>query len=124
MFRKFVVTPLLVGTLSLSLVANPATAAVISTQQALSADARAATEGDVRASLARDDVRLAMERLGVDPLEADARIASLSDAELLRMQGELDRLPAGGDAIAVIGVVFLVLLILELVGVTNIFNRI
>ena len=124
MFRKFVVTPLLVGTLSLSLVANPATAAVISTQQALSADARAATEGDVRASLARDDVRLAMERLGVDPLDADARIASLSDAELLRMQGELDRLPAGGDAIAVIGVVFLVLLILELVGVTNIFNRI
>jgi len=124
MFRKYVVTPLLVGTLSLSLVANPATAAVISTQQALSADMRAATEGDVRASLARDDVRLAMERLGVDPLDADARIASLSDAELLRMQGELDRLPAGGDAIAVIGVVFLVLLILELVGVTNVFNRI
>ena len=85
---------------------------------------RAATEDDVRTSLARDDVRMAMERLGVDPLDADARIASLSDAELLRMQGELDRLPAGGDAIAVIGVVFLVLLILELVGVTNIFNRV
>ena len=33
-------------------------------------------------------------------------------------------LPAGGDVIAVIGVVFLVLLILELVGVTNVFNRV
>ena len=124
MFRKFAATPVLVAALSLSLVANPATAAVIDTQQALSADVRTATESDVRDALAREDVRMAMERLGVDPADADARIASLSDAELLRMQGELDRLPAGGDAIAVIGVVFLVLLILELVGVTNIFNRI
>ena len=120
MFRKFAATPVLVAALSLSLVANP----VIDTQQALSADVRTATESDVRDALAREDVRMAMERLGVDPADADARIASLSDAELLRMQGELDRLPAGGDAIAVIGVVFLVLLILELVGVTNIFNRI
>ena len=126
MFRKFVVTPLLIGSLTLSMVVAPATATagVISTQQALSAEMRAAKETQVRRSLARDDVRQAMQRLGVDPADADARIASLSDAELVRMQGELDSLPAGGDALAVIGVVFLVLLILELVGVTNIFNRV
>lgn len=124
MFRKIVATPLLVGALSLSMVVQPAAAAVINTQDALSAETRAATEDNVRSALARDDVRQAMERLGVDPLDAQARVASLSDAELVRMQGELDRLPAGGDAIAVIGVVFLVLLILELVGVTNIFNRV
>ena len=124
MFRKYVATPLLAGSLALSMVVNPATASVISTQQALSAEMRAAKETQVRSSLARDDVRQAMQRLGVDPADADARIASLSDAELVRMQGELDSLPAGGDALAVIGVVFLVLLILELVGVTNIFNRV
>lgn len=126
MFRKFVVTPLLIGSLTLSMMVAPATATagVISTQQALSAEMRAAKETQVRSSLARDDVRQAMQRLGVDPADADARIASLSDAELVRMQGELDSLPAGGDALAVIGVVFLVLLILELVGVTNIFNRV
>jgi len=124
MLRKFVVTPLLIGSLTLSMVVTPATAGVISTQQALSAEMRASTESDVRASLARDDVRQAMQQLGVDPDQADTRIAALSDAELLRMQGELDRLPAGGDALAVIGVVFLVLLILELVGVTNVFNRV
>ena len=126
MFRKFVVTPLLIGSLTLSMMVAPATATagVISTQQALSAEMRAAKETQVRSSLARDDVRQAMQRLGVDPADADARIASLRDAELVRMQGELDSLPAGGDALAVIGVVFLVLLILELVGVTNIFNRV
>ncbi|MGH8084052.1 MAG: PA2779 family protein [Lysobacter sp.] len=124
MFRKYVATPLLIGSLALSMVVNPATASVISTQQALSAEMRASTEADVRASLARDDVRQAMRQLGVDPADADTRIAALSDAELLRMQGELEQLPAGGGALAVIGVVFVVLLILELVGVINIFNRV
>lgn len=124
MVRKFILTPFLIAALSLTLVANTATAGVIGTQQAMGAELRAAKETQVRSSLARDDVRQAMQSLGVDPLEADARIASLSDAELLQLEGQLDRLPAGGDALAVIGVVFLVLLILELVGVTNVFNRI
>lgn len=124
MLRKFILTPVLLGSLTLSMVVTPAHAGVITTQQALSAELRAAKETHVRDSLARAEVRSAMERLGVDPADADARIASLSDAELMQLQGELDRLPAGGDALAVIGVVFVVLLILELVGVTNIFNRV
>lgn len=124
MLRKLIVTPFLIAALSLSLVVNTANAGVIGTQQALSAELRSAKETQVRSSLARDEVRQAMQQLGVNPVDADARIASLSDAELLQLEGQLDRLPAGGDALAVIGVVFLVLLILELVGVTNVFNRI
>ena len=124
MLRKFVLTPFLIAALSFSLVANTANAGVIGTQQAMSAELRSAKETQVRSSLARDDVRQVMQQMGVDPADADARVASLSDAELLQLEGQLDRLPAGGDALAVIGVVFLVLLILELVGVTNIFNRI
>src|SRR5690606_2610650 len=124
MFQKLILTPFLVAALSLSLVANTANAGVIGTQQARSAELRSAKETRVRSSLARDDVRQAMQQLGVDPADAEARVASLSDAELLQLEGQLDRLPAGGDALAVIGVVFLVLLILELVGVTNVFNRI
>jgi hypothetical protein len=124
MLRNLVVVPVVSVALVFSGFTGVVSASVISTQQAMSADARAAVEGEVRASLARDDVRQAMLRLGADPLEADARVASLSDAELMRLQGQLDRLPAGGDALAVIGVVFVVLLILELTGVTNIFNRV
>lgn len=123
MFLRFVVAPLLAVALVSGTCAN-AYAGVITTQQALSAEMRSATELEVRGALARADVRQAMQKLGVDPLDADARIASLSDSELLQLQGEVDRLPAGGSALAVIGVVFVVLLILELVGVTNIFTRV
>lgn len=123
MFRKFIVTPVLIGALLFSGIVGQASAAVITTQEAMSADVRGAMEDEVRAAFARDDVRQAMERLGVDPADADARVAALSDAELLQLQGQVDQLPAGG-VLAVIGVVFVVLLILELVGVTNIFNRV
>lgn len=123
MLLKPTLAALIVVTLVSGTCAN-AYAGVITTQQALSAEARASTEQQVRTALARDDVRQAMQRYGVNPADADARIASLSDAELLQLQGQVDRMPAGGGVLAVIGVVFVVLLILELVGVTNIFNRV
>lgn len=120
--------PTLAALISVTLVSGTcanAYAGVITTRQALSAEARASTEQQVRTALARDDVRQAMQRYGVNPADADARIASLSDAELLQLQGQVDRLPAGGDGLlAVIGIVFIVLLILELVGVTHIFNHV
>lgn len=123
MLRKFIIAPALVVALVSGGYASTTQAAVIGTQQALSAERRAATETQVRDGLAREDVRQAMERMGVDPSDAQARVASLSDAELMQVQGQIDRLPAGGSALAVIGVVFVVLLILELVGVIDIFKR-
>jgi uncharacterized membrane protein (Fun14 family) len=124
MIRQSLVALALVVGLVFSSLAPVAQAGVISTQQALSAEVRAAKETQIRASLAREDVRQAMQRMGVDPADAQLRVAALSDAELQQLEGQLDQLPAGGGALAVIGVVFVVLLILELVGVTNIFNRV
>ncbi|MCR6662792.1 MAG: PA2779 family protein [Luteimonas sp.] len=123
MFRKFVVTPLLVLALCMSSIVGTASATVITTQQAMSAEVRAGMEQDVLTAFARDDVRQAMERLGVDPADAEGRIGALSDAELMQLQAEIDQMPAGG-LLAVIGVVFVVLLILELVGVTDIFKKV
>lgn len=123
MFRKLIVAPALVVALVSGGYASTTQAAVIGTQQALSAERRAATETQVRDAFAREDVRQAMQRMGVDPADAEARVASLSDAELMQLQGQVDRLPAGGSALAVVGVVFVVLLILELVGVIDIFKK-
>jgi hypothetical protein len=75
--------------------------------------------------LSREKVREEFVALGVDPDEARLRVASLTDRELSRLEAGLEVLPAGGEGvIAVIGVVFLVLLILEFVGVTNVFTKI
>lgn len=100
-----------------------ASAAVIGTQQALVMETRDLQISEIQSLLAQADVRAAMVDLGVDPEQARLRVASLSDQELGQLQNQLDALPAGGSALALIGAVFLVLLILELTGLINIFNN-
>ena len=100
-----------------------ARAAVIGAERFIEVTDRAATVAEIQAALAREDVRGELERLGVDADHAAARVAALNDQELAILAEGLEELPAGG-LLATIGVVFLVLLILELVGVINIFNRV
>jgi hypothetical protein len=102
----------------------PASAAVISTQQVMAIETRDAQISELQARLARDDVRQALVELGVDPQQAHARVASLSELELAQLGGQLDSLPAGGNgALALVGAVFVVLMILEFTGVIDIFKR-
>lgn len=114
---------LLIASSFLSVAAvQPAAAAVIGTDTAIAMEERSLRAGDIRALVSRADVQARLVALGVDPLNAIERVAALSDAELAEVGQHLDELPAGGDALAVIGAVFLVLIILELVGVINIFK--
>jgi hypothetical protein len=99
-------------------------AGVITTQQYLSAVDREAARARIDAVLAREEVRKSLEQYGVDPIAADERIAALTDQELELLATELESLPAGGSLLGVVGVVFIVLLVLELVGVIDIFSKI
>lgn len=121
-FRRFVASILCVAVLNLGspLVAE---AGVIGTLQAVESQHRAANLDIVNSALAREQVRAQLAAMGVDAARVDARIAAMTDAELASLAGEVEQLPAGGDALAVIGIVFLVLLILEAVGVTDIFKK-
>lgn len=103
---------------------QPAAAAVIGTEQALTAQQSPVVgRDDLRGWMARDEVRAQIAAYGVDPDEAAARVAALTDAELAEIGGQLHELPAGGNVLALLGAVFLVLLVLDLVGVIDIFSR-
>ena len=112
--------------LSMGLLGLPAVglAAPIGTDTLVQLDQRGELLSRIQAKLARDDVRAQFLARGVSPTEVDARIAALGTEELQMLALQMDELPAGGDLLAVIGVVFVVLLILELVGVTNVFTKI
>ena len=104
---------------------DAAHAALITTEQAVEAGAAQGERERVAAFLARDDVRTQMVALGVDPSEAAERVASLADAEVRQIAGHLDQLPAGQSAVGVvIGaalLIFLILLITDLLGLTDVF---
>jgi len=103
-------------------VTAPVNAAVIATGEAFATGSHESQIGKIQRQLNRADVQAAMVSLGVDPVQAQARVAALSPAGLDRLAAELDQLPAGG-ILALIGAVFVVLLILEITGVTNIFTK-
>ena len=115
---------LLSCSLLLSTTSAQVQAAVIGTHEATLRDAHEGRIASTHARLARDDVRQAMIRLGVDPVQASVRVASLSDAELAQVNERLESLPAGGGALGLIGAVFIELLILEIVGAIDVFKRI
>ena len=75
--------------------------------------------------LVRKDVQDVFITQGIDPIEARARIDSLSDDEVIRIADQIDQLPAGGGAIEVLLVIilvgFIVLVITDMTGVTDVF---
>ena len=100
-----------------------ASAAVVSTHDAITMEDRQQRVDSAKRELAREDVKQAMVLLGVDPAHAQDRVDVLSDAELTQLSAELEELPAGGGILGLIGGVFVVLLILELTGVIDIFKK-
>jgi hypothetical protein len=86
-------------------------------------DAVAHREGDPRERvnrfLAREDVRATLEAQGVDPAEAQARVAGLTDSEIAQIADQVDKLPAGGVIGLVIGVLIIVLLVVLILKVAG-----
>jgi hypothetical protein len=101
----------------------PAQAAIVGTDQALGSTENAREK--VADFLARQDVRDEIVRLGVSPGEAQARVNALSDEEVARIAGKIDSLPAGegiGGIIGAVVLVFLILLLTDLLGLTDVFG--
>ena len=104
--------------------AQVAPAGMIGTSQLLENEARAESLTRIEMLLARDDVGQQLVTFGVEPALVLERLNAMTTEELLALEHRFDEQVAGGDALAIIGTVFLVLLILELVGVTDIFKSI
>lgn len=110
-----------------SLAVVPAQAAMISTGDVIAGDSGLTSDRDrLNALLQREDVRAEFQRQGVNPDEAAARVAALSDAEVAEITAKIDELPAGQSALGIIVgaivLVFLVLLLTDLLCLTSVFN--
>jgi len=101
-------------------------AALVTTEQVMTDPAAVAGNREkVVHFLQQDAVREHLVAMGVDPSEVEARLAALSPAELAQLSARIDQMPAGGDGLGAVVVailiVFLVLLITDLAGLTDVF---
>ena len=115
--RRFIASLLVVSIIGLGL-PPPSQAAIVATDAALAA----AQRDRVATLLDRSEVRAQLEAHGVRPADVQTRVAALTDDEVAQLAGQLDRLPAGGEGIiGALVIVFLVLLITDLLGLTKVF---
>ena len=100
-------------------------AAMIETETVMDSARGRESRQIVHQMLARKDVQDALIVQGIEPCEAKARIDSLSDNEVIRIADQIDQLPAGSGAVEVLLVLilagFIVLVITDLTGVTDVF---
>ena len=124
-YSRFVAFPMAALMLAVSLPISVAQAALVTTDQVIGKSEIQADRARVVAFLAREDVRREMQAMGVDPDEAAARVALMTDAEVRQTAARIDQLPAGQSvATALIGaalIIFIVLLVTDLMGVTDVF---
>ncbi len=124
-YSRFVALPLAALMMAVSMPLGAAQAALVSTDQVIDKSEIAADRAQVAAFLAREDVRRNLRAMGVNPDEAAARDAVMTDAEVRQVAARIDELPAGQDvAVALISaalLIFLILLVTDLMGVTDVF---
>ena len=75
--------------------------------------------------LARQEIKNALVIRGIDPLEAELRIQSLTDEEIRLITARIDELAAGGGveifSLIIIGVIIATVLLFKFTNITNVF---
>lgn len=99
----------------------PAQAALVGTDTVLNEARADADRTELIQMLQGDEVRDRLEAMGVDPANAEERVQRMTDAELAQLQQHMDEAPAGGDALGVALTVFIVFVITDVIGATDIF---
>jgi len=72
-------------------------AGMIGTDEVVSAAQAQAARATVLSQLSRADVAGQLQSLGLTPQAAKDRVAALTDAEVAKLAGQIDSLPAGAD---------------------------
>jgi hypothetical protein len=104
---------------------QPLLAAMVPTEATLDKTIAQDARNHLKTLISRNDIKDALISQGIDPDEAKARVDSLSDSEVTEVAGKIEQLPAGRGAFgALIGaalIVFLVLLLTDILGYTDVF---
>jgi hypothetical protein len=100
----------------------PAQAAMVGTAQALAAEQGKLDRAKLASLLEREDLQRQLKAMGVDIQQARDRVASLTDAEVARINQQVEKLPAGGDSfLGILVLIFVIFVITDALGATDIF---
>jgi len=121
MFLKRTMTAVLITTFTFLNLTQTANASLISTQQIASQSTSFKDRGSLAASIDRPEIQAQLESFGISKEEAQQRIASLTDEEVIALNNKIDSLPAGAGVVGALVLIFVVLLVTDILGFTRVF---
>lgn len=110
--------------LSLILIAAPvgqANAAIIDNSQVIDQVQQTIEKDDLLQAINRVDVQQQLLSMGVTAADLENRINQMTAEEVAQLNQQIDELPAGGDVVGIIVLIFIVFVITDVIGATDIF---
>jgi predicted PurR-regulated permease PerM len=99
----------------------PAQAAMIGNQQIINQSLSHQTRDGLQQLFEQETAQQQLQAWGVDPDQIRSRIDSLTDAELARINQQVNDLNAGSGVLGILLVIFVVFVITDVIGATDIF---
>ena len=101
---------------------TPAYAAMVDSPTVIHQAQQTVDRAELAALLDRQDVQDQLVAMGVDPVAAKERVAALTDEEVRQLNQKIADMPAGGNVLGFILAVFLILVITDMLGATDVFG--
>lgn len=118
-FKRFIAIVLSLSLINLSI--GSAQAAMIANDQVINQVQQINSKAELLQLMNRADVHQQLLDMGVSTEDIEARINMMTDQEIAQLNQQLGDLPAGGDALGIILVIFIVFVITDMLGATDIF---
>lgn len=117
--RQFISVVLSVALISMSF--NSALAAMITNGQVITQVQQNHETAALLATINRADVKQQLLSLGVSTEDVESRIKLMTHEEVAQLNQQINELPAGGDVLGVLLIIFIVFVITDVIGATDIF---
>jgi branched-subunit amino acid ABC-type transport system permease component len=111
-------------TLSLLLICAPvgqAQAAIIANAQLIDQVQQANDKNVLLQTINRVEVQQQLLSMGVTTTELENRVNQMTQQEIAQLNQQINELPAGGDVLGIIVLIFIIFVITDVIGATDIF---
>lgn len=119
LFKRTLTLMLSISLVSLSF--GQAQAAIIANDQVIHQIQQETDKAALLQMINRTDVQEQLLSMGVSTADIENRINQMTQEEIAQLNLQLNELPAGGDALGIIVLIFLVFVITDVIGATDIF---
>jgi hypothetical protein len=100
----------------------PLQAAMVDNDALIAQTQQQVTKQEVLSKLDRQEVQDKLVAMGVNLDDAKQRINQMNDQELAQIQQDFDEMPAGSGLIGAALVIFIVLVVTDMLGATDVFG--